>query len=80
MIATSGCYEAHGDEHNLVYSVSMYRNNRLVYTLFHFFKAVLVVDDRHVAFCEYNGSVARISSKNKFLLEIFSVKKINTIT
>ena len=22
--------------------------------------AVLVVDDRHVAFCEYNGSVARI--------------------
>ena len=60
MIATSGCYEAHGDEHNLVYSVSMYRNNRLVYTLFHFFKAVLAVDDRHVAFCEYNGSVARI--------------------
>jgi hypothetical protein len=22
--------------------------------------SVLVVDDRHVAFCEYNGSVARI--------------------
>ncbi|XP_076111793.1 uncharacterized protein LOC143080032 isoform X3 [Mytilus galloprovincialis] len=28
MIATSGAYEAHGDEHNLVYSVSMYRNKR----------------------------------------------------
>ena len=23
-------------------------------------KSVLAVDDRHVAFCEYNGSVARI--------------------
>ena len=26
----------------------------------HIAPAVLAVDDRHVAFCEYNGSVARI--------------------
>ena len=40
--------------------------------------AVLVVDDRHVAFCEYNSSVARIicvavaTLANEKLLELAS--------
>jgi hypothetical protein len=39
------------------------------------YKTVLAVDDRHVAFCEYNSSVARIicvavaTLANKFFLE-----------
>ena len=53
---------------NFIYFCHLYRNYRLKV-------AVLVVDDRHVAFCEYNGSVARIicvavaTLANKKLLE-----------
>ena len=38
---------------NFIYFCHLHMNYRLKV-------AVLVVDDRHVAFCEYNGSVAKI--------------------
>jgi hypothetical protein len=53
---------------NFIYFCHLYRNYRLKV-------AALVVDDRHVAFCEYNGSVTRIicvavaTLANKKLLE-----------
>jgi hypothetical protein len=38
---------------NFIYFCHLHRNYRLKV-------AVLVVDDHHVVFCEYNGSVAKI--------------------
>ena len=51
------------------------RNGKLWYEMAMVVNAVLAVDDRHVAFCEYNGNVARIicvavaTLANKKLLE-----------
>ena len=48
---------------NLPRFISFYYNvyKSLIKSIFNNTHTVLVVDDRHVAFCEYNGSVARIS-------------------
>ena len=37
-----------------------FKSNIIVLVRLFWYITVLAVDDRHVAFCEYNGSVARI--------------------
>jgi hypothetical protein len=48
---------------DLFHLKSQFINKLRLYPCWHYIlckKSVLAVDDRHIAYCEYNGSVARI--------------------